>query len=317
MKTALITGAAGNLGGLLATHMSNNPETFLNLMIHKKNVTEDLQNKKNVKIIRADLSDKKTLIPALQGVDVIVHFAGILFSHNPEKFLPITNTIYFKNLVETAVTQNVKRIILISFPHVEGETSVENPAKGKLDGTPISMHATTRLEEEKFLFEQEKIHSFEAVSLRVGMVYGKGILMIEGARWFAKHKMLGIWKKPTCIHLISTIDFLDANANAALKENIRGIYHLGDEGKQTLQEFLDEATKFWGYRKPVRMAVGIIMFVAGIFEFFSFLFNVRSPLTKDFIKIGMVSYYGDTSRMREELLENLTYKNLREGIKTL
>lgn len=317
MKTILITGAAGNLGGLLAAHLADNPEAFLNLMIHNKNVSSELKNVKNIKIFKTDLADKTTIFPALQGVDIIVHFAGILFSHNPENFLPITNTIYFKNLVEVAIAQNVKRIILISFPHVEGETSIKNPAKGRLDRNPVSIHATTRLEEEKFLFEQEKTNHFEAVSLRVGMVYGKGILMIEGAKWFAKHKMLGIWRKPTCIHLISIIDFLNSTSNAALKDNIKGIYHLGDEGQQTLQEFLDEATKFWGYRKPVRMSVWVIMFVAGIFEFFSFLFNSRSPLTRDFIKIGMVSYYGDTIRMRSELLEKLEYKNFREGINTL
>ncbi len=48
-------------------------------------------------------------------------------------------------------------------------------------------------------------------------------------------------------------------------------------------------------------------------EIVSFLFNVRSPLTRDFITIGMVSYYGDTSRMRKELLKELKYGNFREG----
>ena len=108
----------------------------------------------------------------------------------------------------------VKRVILISFPHVEGETFITYPAKGKLTGNPTSIHAQTRLEEEKILFEMEKDFNFEAVSLRVGMVYGSGILMIDTARWFAKHMLLGIWKKPTWIHLISKIDFLGATQNA-------------------------------------------------------------------------------------------------------
>lgn len=316
MKKVLITGAAGNLGGLLAFHLKDYPDIFLNLLIHRKEVSQELRNLPNAEVFKADLSDKSTLGPALKDVDVIVHFAGILFKSNPEKFLPVTNTVYFQNLVDAALENKVSRIILISFPHVEGETTIENPSTDKLDGKPESMHARTRLEEEKYLFAKQKTHKFEAVSLRVGMVYGKGILMIDAARWFSKHKLLCIWKKPTWIHLISTIDFLNATANAAVKENINGVYNLGDEGIQTLQEFFDDLSRYWGYKKPHRTSVGFIMFAARLFEFFSAVFNTQSPLTRDFIKIGLASYYGDTKRMRSELLPELKYKTYKEGINT-
>jgi nucleoside-diphosphate-sugar epimerase len=316
LKKVLITGAAGNLGGLLAAHINSNSNLFLNLLIHQKDVNPELRNLPNTDVFKADLSDKSTLGPALKDVDVIVHFAGILFKHDPEKFLPVTNTAYFRNLVDAAIENNVKRIILISFPHVEGETTIENPSTDKLNGKPGSMHARTRLEEEKYLFAQQETHKFEAVSQRVGMVYGKGILMIDAAKWFSKHKLLCIWEKPTWIHLISTIDFLNATANAIIKESINGIYNLGDEGIQTLQEFFDDLSQYWGYKKPHRTSVGFIMFAARLFEFFSFIFNTKSPLTRDFIKIGMASYYGDTTRMRRDLLNELKYKTYKEGINT-
>ena len=316
MKTILITGAAGNLGNLLAQFLKDDPEIFLHLLIHKKDVQPNLRMHNRTEVFSADLADKQSLHAAMQNVDVVVHFAGILFKHHPEKFLPTTNTAYFRNLVDVAIEHEVKRIILISFPHVEGETSMENPARGRLDGSPTSMHARTRLEEEKYLFAQAEEHVFEPISLRVGMVYGKGILMIDAARWFARHRLLGIWKKPTWIHLISTVDFLQATKHAAMKGSIHGIYHLGDEGTQTLQEFFDALSNYWGYRKPWRMPVGLIMFAAYLFELFSMLFGTRSPLTRDFIKIGMASYYGDTSRMRSELLPQLKYKTFRDGIET-
>ncbi|MDL2262816.1 NAD(P)-dependent oxidoreductase, partial [Bacteroidales bacterium OttesenSCG-928-I21] len=178
-------------------------------------------------------------------------------------------------------------------------------------------HATTRLEEEKLLFETAEKYPFEPVSLRLGMVYGRGILMIDAARWFSKYRLLGVWKKPTWIHLISTDDYLEATKQAIIKENISGIYHVGDDGEQTLQEFLNAATRQWGYGKPHRMPVWMIMLAARMFELFSAVFNTKSPLTRDFIKIGMVSYYGDTSRMKKELLPELKYKTYSDGIKTL
>ncbi|MDR1201620.1 MAG: NAD-dependent epimerase/dehydratase family protein [Tannerellaceae bacterium] len=308
-----ITGAAGNLGGLLAYSMKDR-DVDLNLLIHKKAVADELLNKSNITVFSIDLADKSTLYEALEKVDVVVHFAGVLFKANPEKFLPVTNTIYFRNLLDVAVEQKVRRIILISFPHVEGETTPDYPAKGKLDGNPESMHARTRLEEEKLLFRYEKEYDFEAVSLRVGMVYGKGILMIDTGQWFARHWLLGVWKQATYIHLISKDDFADAVIAAIEKENIQGIYHIGDEGIQTLQQFLDDITLYKRNGKPWRMPVWMIMTAARLFEGASALFNIQSPLTVDFIKIGMVSYYGDTFRMRNELLPQLKYRTYKDGM---
>ncbi|MCL1932448.1 MAG: NAD(P)-dependent oxidoreductase [Candidatus Azobacteroides sp.] len=311
--TVLITGAAGNLGGLLANYLQDGN---LHLLTHKKEVADELKNRLNIKIFKADLAQKETLYPAMKGINTVVHFAGILFKARPEKFLPITNTLYFKNLLDVAIEQRVRRIILVSFPHVEGKTTPQNPATGRLDGNPISVHAITRLQEERELFRRCSEANIEAVSLRVGMVYGKGILMIDTAEWFGRHYLLGIWKKPTYIHLISKDDFLAATTAAIDNENVNGIYHIGDEGIQTLQEFLDKVAKYKHYHKPWRMPNGLIMTAAQGFESFSALFGTRSPLTKDFVRIGQVSYYGDTTRMKNELLPKLKYKTFEDGLET-
>lgn len=312
-----ITGAAGNLGSLLSRHLLAHTPHKLHLLIHNRDLPPDLCDQARASIFRCDLAQPEILAPALAGVDCVVHFAGVLFKANPERFLPTTNTAYFKNLLDAAIAQKVRRVILISFPHVEGETAPESPATGKLDGSPESIHARTRLEEEKQLFVAGKTHGFEAVSLRVGMVYGRGILMIDAAHWLAKRHWLGVWRPPTWIHLIATEDFLAATAVAATRENIHGIYHLGDEGRQTLQEFFATACEVWGTRKPWRMPLTLIYLAARLCELWSQLFGTRSPLTRDFITIGRCSYYGDTTRMRTELLPKLMYPNLHAGRHTL
>jgi nucleoside-diphosphate-sugar epimerase len=148
----LITGATGNLGSLLARHLLFHGVGPLRLMIFRRDVPADLKVVGKTEIVRADLSQRGSLAAAVKGVDILVHFAGVLFKANPEHFLNTTNTEYFKNLVDVAKENGVRRIILISFPHVEGPTSIENPAKGRSDGTPISVHAKTRLQEERYLF---------------------------------------------------------------------------------------------------------------------------------------------------------------------
>lgn len=271
----------------------------------------------NATVTRADLSRPETLRAAVEGVDIVVHFAGVLFAPRPERFLPTTNTQWFANLVDACLEARVSRVVLISFPHVEGPTTIDNPATGRLDRTPISVHARTRLEEEKLLFARAAGTSTTPVSLRLGMVYGKGILMVEAARWCAKRRLLGVWRDPTWIQLISTPDYLAATEAAAVKDGVEGIYHVGDEMPVTLQSFLDNACEIWGVGRPWRMPLWMIKTAAWFCETWAALFHTKSPLTRDFIEIGRVSYWGDTTRFRSRLLPELRYRTLDEGRHTL
>jgi nucleoside-diphosphate-sugar epimerase len=282
-------------------------------MVHKTDVAPDLRAAQRTEVVRADLGDPGTLPGAVEGVDAIVHFAGVLFKARPETFLPVTNTQYFRNLVDAATSHGVKKVVLISFPHVEGPTTIEEPAQGRLDGTPISVHAKTRLDEERYLFD----HVDTPISLRVGMVYGTGILMIDAAKWLSRRWLLGIWREPTQIHLISKLDFCTATTKAVESPAAKGIYHLGDDGNITLQEFLDLACRAWGTKTPWRMPLWMIDTAAGACERVSGILNVRSPLTRDFISIGRVPYYGDTARMKQDLLPHLEYPSMHEGLGTL
>ena len=262
----LITGAAGNLGSLLSRHLVPSGHE-LRLMFHRTPLAGDVASAANVRAIKADLNDPATLPKAVAGADVIVHFAGRLFAPRPETFLPqTTNTRWFSNLVTAALEARAGRIILISFPHVEGPTLVEEPATGRLDRQPISRHAQTRLEEERLLFERTRSTDTTPVVLRLGMIYGRGILMIEAARWLARRRLLCIWKEPTLLHLLSTADYLRAVESAIALPAIRGIYHVGDEHPVTLQRFLDEACRAWGYRKPVRIPFSMIYAAAWLCE---------------------------------------------------
>jgi nucleoside-diphosphate-sugar epimerase len=168
-----------------------------------------------VEAVKADLGDPATLPAAVSGADVIVHFAGRLFAPRPERFLPETNTRWFSNLLAAALQAQVGRVILISFPHVEGPTLFDRPATGRLDRDPISVHARTRLEEERLLMERTRNTATTPVVLRLGMIYGRGILMIEAARWLARRRLLCVWRQPTVFQLLSTADYLAA-AEAAI-----------------------------------------------------------------------------------------------------
>jgi nucleoside-diphosphate-sugar epimerase len=314
--TILITGAAGNLGSLLARHLVQSGHR-LRLMYHRKPLASDLLSALNVSPVQADLAQPETLPAPVAGVDVIVHFAGVLFKPRPERFLPVTNTQWFSNLVDAALKAKIGRIILISFPHVEGPTTPGQPATGRLDREPISAHARTRLQEERLLFERTKGTETTPIVLRLGMVYGRGILMVDTARWLAERRLLGVWREPTWFQLISTVDYLRATEAAIVKPGVRGIYHVGDEKPVTLQQFLDKACGAWNCRRPFRTPVWTIYIVASLCEVFAAMSGKPSPLTRDFITIGRVSHWGDTRRARQELIPELKYRTLEDGLSTL
>ncbi|MCD8030247.1 MAG: hypothetical protein LUF85_05325 [Bacteroides sp.] len=70
MKRIAITGAACNLGGLLAQHLKE-MEVQLHLLIHHKNVPESLRHRENFALFPIDLARNETLYEALDGVNVV------------------------------------------------------------------------------------------------------------------------------------------------------------------------------------------------------------------------------------------------------
>lgn len=312
----LITGAAGNLGSFLAKHLLPS-EHELNLLIHNRKLSNEIMSQPNVEVFKADLADTNSLYPACRGVDCIVHFAGLLFAPRPERFLPVTNVDYVGNLVEVALESGVKKFILVSFPHVEGESTPEQPAMGLMDGNPTSVHAQTRLAAEQLLFRRCVGTRMTPVALRPGMIYAKGVLMIEAARWLCARRLLGVWRGPTWIHLLALPDFLTCTTTAIEGANTSGVYNLGDDEPTTLQEFLDTIAKYWGYAKPWRGPRWLFPLVGGLTEVGAAILNKPAPLTRDFISIGMASYFSNTERMKEELLPELAYPTLQSGLELL
>jgi len=308
----LITGAAGNLGSFLARYIGASGHE-LNLLVHRRPVPGDVARIPGAGVFRGDLGRAETLAEPLRGVDAVIHFAGVLFKPRPERFLPVTNVRYVQNVVDAALAAGVGKIILVSFPHVEGESSPDHPARGTLTGNPPSVHARTRLAAEKYLFTSCDGAAAVPVVLRPEMIYGRGVLMIEAARWLSKRRLLAVWPEPTWVHLLALPDFLAAAAAAIEKPDAAGIYNLGDDGRLTLQEFLDALAKRWGYARPRRLPRWTFYVAASAVELFASAFGTRAPLTRDFVKIGMADYYGDTSRMKAELIPALQYPTLKEG----
>lgn len=309
----LISGAAGNLGTFIARDLLGAGHR-LRLMVHHTAPAADLAGQEQV---RADLSQPESLVGVCSQVDAVVHVAGVLFEPRPARFLPRTNVTFVRNLLDEALRSAAGKFILVSFPHVEGDTTPERPASGRLDADPPSLHAKTRLQAERTLLSMTEGTGTTPIILRSGTIYGRGVLMIEAARWLMRRRLMAVWPQPTWYHLLALPDFLACVRAAAEAPRASGIYHLGDEAPLTLQAALNRMADHWGYHRPWRLPRGSFYLAAAAVELYASLARSPAPLHRDFVRIGMVSHFGDTSRMMQELLPRLQYPSLEQGLTLL
>jgi nucleoside-diphosphate-sugar epimerase len=258
------------------------------------------------------LGNPSTLSSICNEIDCVIHLAGVLFAPRPARFLPLTNIGYVRNLLTVAQAAQVRKFILVSFPHVEGETTPEHPARGELQSTTRVIHFRTRLEAEKLVLQTG--NGLVPVVFRAGVVYGKGIKLVEGARWLLLRRLMAIWRKPTWAHLIALPDFLAAMQAVVENERASGIYQVADDAPLTLQDFLDRLAVYYGYPRPGRLPRWTFFAAAWSCEAFALLFRTPAPLNRDIIRAGMTSSVADTSRMKQELLPCLAYPSLEQGL---
>jgi nucleoside-diphosphate-sugar epimerase len=311
----LIVGASGNLGSHLAKHLIRSPH-HLRLLVHKRPFPFALPQGK-AEIACADLEQPASLQRVCQNIDCIVYVAGVLFKPRPETYLYRTNTIYVQNIVDAAGQSGVKKFILVSFPHVEENTSPEKPAIGLLEVDPKSIHARSRLAAEKYLFRTCENGNMRPIVLRAGVIYGSGVKLTEAARRLMRNRLLAVWSRPTWVHLLALPDFLHIVEIATQKDDLSGVYNICDDQPLLLQEFLDRLACHWGYRKPWRLPPSSFFWAVKALETFAMLFRTGTPLTSDILNMAMTSVVADTSRMKRELLAELAYPTLVEGLKIL
>src|SRR5207237_1740265 len=127
----LITGAAGNMGSLLARHLLASAHR-LRLLVHRTPLPFDASVHPKASVCRADLGDPATLAEPCRDVDCIVHFAGVLFAPRPEKFLPRTNVGYVATLLAAARAPGVRSFVLGRLPHGRGASSPARPAMRRM-----------------------------------------------------------------------------------------------------------------------------------------------------------------------------------------
>ena len=130
-------------------------------------------SKKNVKIIKIDISENKKLKKYFRGVSYVFHLAGLAnfvqSIENPNKYFK-SNVIGTFNIIEAAKKSNIKKFIYAASASCYGipdKFPTNENAKIKL----LNPYAFTKWQAEELIMHWVKMYNFPAISLRLFNAY--------------------------------------------------------------------------------------------------------------------------------------------------
>jgi len=146
-QKVLVTGGAGFIGGNFVQLMVNKYPNYdiynLDLLTYAGDLTKhrELENKSNYHFVKADISDRKTIMSLFEKekFDYVIHFAAE--SHvdrsitNPEIFV-LTNVLGTQVLLDAAKEHNITKFVHVSTDEVYGELEFD-PSTFFTEETPL------------------------------------------------------------------------------------------------------------------------------------------------------------------------------------
>jgi nucleoside-diphosphate-sugar epimerase len=172
----LITGGAGYVGSTLARNalVAGYRVRCLDLMIYGGRSVVGLISHPDFELLRGDVRSAEDVDKALEGVDVVVHLAGIVGDLPCQAAPKSAYQINFHGtelLAGQARKRKVKKFIFGSTCSTYGIADTAQPADETRELNPVSLYAETKIDCEKFLLSI-KDDSFHPVMLRYGTAYG-------------------------------------------------------------------------------------------------------------------------------------------------
>ena len=169
MMKALVTGANGFIGSNVVNRLLNE-KVEVNALVRQ---SSDLKFLKETKahLFYGDITEEKSLIPAMEGVDKVFHVAGLAADWGAYKLFEKVNFQGTVNVAKRASLANVHRFVYISTVafHGFGKTNMT-------EESPVAKHlipyAKTKYLAEQWLWKFSKETTMEITAVRPGNVFG-------------------------------------------------------------------------------------------------------------------------------------------------
>src|SRR5436305_2255563 len=249
----LITGATGLLGGHLIKELQQRGEDIRALVLPVENA--DKLEKQGVEVVRGDITDADTLRPAVEGVELIFHLAGMMGVWRPLADYRLVNVTGSENLYKAAQKAGVRRYVHTSSHTVYGlgygRFLTENDAL-RPDPDPYSI---TKAEGDRLMRRLMLNSKVETVILRPGTFFGPGDRLHFGrmAQKVKDGKGLIIGKGDNALPFCYVTDVVQGFLLAGYHEKAPGnVYNISDDHPLTQQEMFTAIADDVGGTRPTR-----------------------------------------------------------------
>jgi uronate dehydrogenase len=168
MTRILITGAGGAIGLLLRTGLARPDRDLVLLDVVAQ---PGPARGEAARVVTSSVDDLDGLLAAAQGVDAIIHLAGLATGGHPWSEYVGVNLTGTYNVLEAARRAGVPRVIYASSNHAVGFT--ERPADGTavpatLAPRPDSYYGVCKVGSEALCSLYHDRHGLDAICLRIG-----------------------------------------------------------------------------------------------------------------------------------------------------
>jgi nucleoside-diphosphate-sugar epimerase len=312
----LITGATGLLGGHLIKELQQRGEDIRALVLPVENA--DKLEKQGVEVVRGDITDAGTLEPAVQGVELIFHLAGMMGVWRPLADYRLVNVTGSENLYKAAQKAGVRRYVHTSSHTVYGlgygRFLTENDAL-RPDPDPYSL---TKAEGDRLMRRLMLNSEVETVILRPGTFFGPGDRLHFGrmAQKMKDGKGVIIGRGDNALPFCYVTDVVQGFMLAAYHENAPGnVYNITNDRPLTQLEMFNAIADAVDGVRPTRHLPYLPIYYGSIV---AERVVARVTRTKPIVtQLGAMMFGSDNRHSVEKARRELGYEpkvDLRSGI---
>jgi len=279
MKKVLVTGITGFTGGHLGRHLLQHGYEVKGLSL--PGLDTSILESMGVDIVTGDMTNKASLLKAVEHVDIVYHIAAVYREQNISRQLfwdvNVTGT---KHLLEVARDAGVKRFVHCSTVGVQGE--IKNPpATEEAPYYPGDYYQQSKMEGELLALEYFNKTGLPGVVFRPVGIYGPGdTRFLKLFRYIIQGKFRMFGSGEVLYHLTYIDDLIDGIRLMGETPDIEGeIITLAGERYTTLNEWVQILADVLGAKlSRVHYPVWPLWTAGALCEFLCRPFRIDPPI---------------------------------------